>query len=69
MTRACCPSCRVRFPRHTAADLLACPFCGGPLDQVPAEQALGLRLVNDAKLSDQTDAVARALSALLPDRD
>jgi hypothetical protein len=69
MTRACCPSCRVRFPRHTAADHLTCPFCGGRLEQVAAEQALGLRLVNDAKLSDQTDAVARALSALRPDRD
>jgi hypothetical protein len=69
MTRACCPSCRVRFSRDTAPNLLTCPLCGGALQQVLAEQALGLRLMNDAKLGDQADAVARALSAIAPDWD
>jgi hypothetical protein len=45
MTRTCCTSCRLRFPCSAAADLLACPFCGGPLEERGAEAAIGFRLL------------------------
>jgi hypothetical protein len=45
MTRTCCTSCRLRFPCSKAADLLACPFCGGPLEERGAEGAIGFRLL------------------------
>jgi len=45
MTRTCCISCRLRFPCSTAADLLACPFCGGPLEERGAQGAIGFRLL------------------------
>ena len=69
MTRACCPSCRARFSPDTAANLLACPFCGGPLDRLPAQEALGLRLIDERKLDDRAAAVDLAFRALETDRD
>jgi hypothetical protein len=48
MTQFCCPSCGLRFPRATAAHLVACPECGAPPESVAsAEQVLGFRLALD----------------------
>jgi hypothetical protein len=44
MTRTCCPSCRLRFSRETAARLTACPWCAGQLDLLAADAVLGFRL-------------------------
>jgi hypothetical protein len=45
MTRACCPSCRLRFTSASAASLEACPGCGQALQSIPsARAALGYRL-------------------------
>ena len=45
MTRTCCTRCRLRFPCSEAADLLACPFCGGLLEERGAQGAIGFRLL------------------------
>jgi hypothetical protein len=52
----------MRFSHDTAASVLVCPFCGGPLDRLPAEQALGLRLMDSRKLDDRIAAVELELS-------
>ena len=40
MTHQCCHDCRARF---AAADLEACPDCGGPVTLAAASQVLGYR--------------------------
>ena len=45
MTHFCCPDCRLRFSPAVAADLGACPQCGGPAQRMASpEGALGFRL-------------------------
>lgn len=65
MTHVCCPSCRLRFTRASAAHLVACPHCGEPPHVVPhATSVLGFRLVSEPPLAvdlAQPDAVAVAL--------
>jgi hypothetical protein len=64
MTRACCPSCRLRFTRAVAAHLVACPQCGAPLEQFSsAERVVGFRLAEDAddSLHGLPEAIAAAL--------
>ena len=69
MTRACCPNCRLRFPRSGATSLAACPFCGGPLESRAAQGALGMRLVGRARRPEEANlgALAAAISALAAD--
>jgi hypothetical protein len=65
MTRSCCPSCRLRFSRATAAHLVACPFCAAALQDLSASDLLGFRLIAlDPLLAD--DPVAEALAVALP---
>jgi hypothetical protein len=45
MTQSCCPTCRLRFSRATAAHLVTCPFCAAPLATLAADAALGFRLL------------------------
>ena len=66
MTRSCCPSCRLRFSRATAAHLKACPFCAQPLDQLPASQALGFKRIAVDGLVSAEAAEAIAISVALP---
>jgi hypothetical protein len=68
MTRSCCPTCRLRFSRATAAHLVACPFCAQPLDLLPASAALGCkRIAVDGLASpDPLEAQAIAVSLALP---
>jgi predicted nucleic acid-binding Zn-ribbon protein len=63
MTHACCPTCRLRFDRAAAAYLMACPQCGGNLDQVSgARHTLGFRLFGHDDLADALpDAIAVAM--------
>jgi hypothetical protein len=45
VTQACCPSCRLRFDRASAAHLEACPVCAKPLHRIAgAKDALGYPL-------------------------
>jgi hypothetical protein len=45
MTRACCPSCRLRFTRAATAHLTTCPECGAPLPVgIAARDAVGYKL-------------------------
>jgi len=49
MTRACCPSCRLRFSRPAAAHLTNCPKCGARLRVGnAAAETLGYRLFDVA---------------------
>jgi hypothetical protein len=43
MARSCCPTCRLRFSRETAAHLTECPFCGRAPELLPAGATLGFR--------------------------
>jgi hypothetical protein len=67
MTRSCCPSCRLRFSRATAAHLAACPFCAQPLELFPASAALGFKriAVDGLASADPLDAQAIAVSVAL----
>jgi hypothetical protein len=65
MTRSCCPPCRLRFSRATAASLTACPFCAGPIQQLPASAAVGLKLVAVDPLLDDEPAIAQAVALSL----
>jgi hypothetical protein len=64
MTRSCCPSCRLRFSRATAAHLVACPFCAAALQDLSPTAVLGFRLIAHDALAD--DPVAEALAVSLP---
>ena len=45
MTRACCPSCRLRFTRAASAHLTICPECGAPLQTgLAAHDSMGYQL-------------------------
>src|SRR3954452_11580679 len=64
MTRACCPSCRLRFTSASAASLEACPECGQALLSVPsARVALGYRLF---EFSEPLPELPIAVEAALP---
>jgi hypothetical protein len=66
MTRSCCPTCRLRYSRTTAAHFTACPFCAQPLQDLPVAAVLGYKLIaNDALLADES-ASDVALSVALP---
>jgi hypothetical protein len=53
MTRACCPSCRLRFTPAAAAIFASCPECRRDIRAVASAEALvGYRLF------DPTDALA-----------
>jgi hypothetical protein len=65
MTRSCCPSCRLRFSRATAAHLRSCPFCAGPVDMLPASAIIGFSLVAIDSLPEDEPAIAET-AALLP---
>lgn len=63
MTRACCPSCRLRFTRAASAHLTICPECGAPLQTgLAAHDSMGYQLhdVRDTQ-SDLPVAVEVAL--------
>ena len=64
MTRSCCSACRLRFSRENSA-LASCPFCAGPLQDLPAPAVLGYKLIaiGDVPLDDL--AVAKS-AALIP---
>jgi hypothetical protein len=65
MTRACCPSCRLRFSRAVAAYLVACPQCDAPLERVSsAERVVGFRLAGDVE--DSLHGLPEAIAAALP---
>jgi hypothetical protein len=72
MTRSCCVPCGLRFSRATAAETNACPFCLRPLDSVPPEATLGLKLVAVEALAVDEAAVEQAAllleAATPPDR-
>jgi hypothetical protein len=63
MTQVCCPSCRLRFTRATAAYLVACPQCGEPPRPVADERALGFRLLTD---DDRSEALPHAVAVAMP---
>lgn len=64
MTRACCPSCRLRFTSALAVHIEACPACGEALQSVPsASAALGYRLF---EFSDSLPELPIAVEAALP---
>lgn len=71
MTQSCCPSCRLRFSRMTAAHLVACPFCAVPLQNLSADAALGFRLLAmDGLAADEPlEAPTVPLSVALPPPD
>jgi hypothetical protein len=71
MTQSCCPSCRLRFSRMTAAHLVACPFCAVPLQTLRADAALGFRLLamDGLAVDDPMDETNIALSVALPPPD
>jgi len=63
MTRSCCPTCRLRFSRATAAQLGRCPFCGQPSRDASAAEVLGFRLMAiDPLVAPDATAVAVALA-------
>jgi hypothetical protein len=68
MTRSCCPSCRLRFSRATAAHLVACPFCAQPLEVLVAAEALGYKriAVDGLARTDAAESQAIAVAAALP---
>jgi hypothetical protein len=67
MTRSCCPSCRLRFSRATAATIRHCPFCAEPIQQLPPSEAMGLKLVSiDPLTGDDPAAAAQAVAVALP---
>jgi hypothetical protein len=69
MTRSCCPSCRLRFSRATAAHLVACPFCAAALQDLSPSALLGFRLIAlDGLLADDPAAEALAVSLPVPPR-
>jgi hypothetical protein len=64
MTRACCPSCRLRFTSASAAHLSACPECDQALESIPSAQAaMGYRLFERA---DPLPELPMAGEAALP---
>jgi hypothetical protein len=68
MAYLCCPSCSLRLP-PAAAEALACPSCGGPLERTSARGALGYQLIeifDPLPLSPSAAAVAMALESLRP---
>jgi hypothetical protein len=68
MTQACCPSCRVRFSRASAAQFDACPHCALPLDRTagPAD-VIGYRLFDIADpVPALPAAVAQAIAKAMP---
>ncbi|MHB8691045.1 MAG: hypothetical protein ACYDHH_07335 [Solirubrobacteraceae bacterium] len=67
MTHACCPACRLRFNRATAAHLTACPACGGPLKPLAElDAALGFRLF---QLEDASPELPEAIAVSDADPD
>jgi hypothetical protein len=71
MTQSCCPTCRLRFSRATAAHLVTCPFCAAALASLPAGAALGFRLLAmDGLAADAPpDEPSIAISVTLPPPD
>ena len=67
MTRASCPSCRLRFTPAATAILTSCPECGRPLEAASSAETLGYQLFG----SLQPDAGLPAAEevALLPPDD
>jgi hypothetical protein len=65
MTRSCCPSCRLRFSRATAAQLVACPFCAQPLQVLGAADALGFKRIAVDGLAGGEPAEAQAIAVAL----
>jgi hypothetical protein len=66
MARSCCPSCRLRFSRATAAQFRSCPFCAGPVHVLPASAVVGFSLVAIEPLLGEDHAVAETIAALPP---
>jgi hypothetical protein len=67
MTQSCCPTCRLRFSRVTAAHLVTCPFCAVTLTSLPADAALGFRLLAmDGLAGDPLDEPSVAVAVALP---
>jgi hypothetical protein len=64
MTQTCCPSCRLRFARASAAHLEACPVCTQPLVRIAsASDALGYSLFD---IADPHPAMPMARAVALP---
>lgn len=68
MTRTTCPACRLRYSAGMAAALQQCPFCGGALTVLTAEQSLGYRLAGRNWSSADLPA-ARAAALPVPGTD
>jgi transcription initiation factor IIE alpha subunit len=67
MTRACCPSCRLRFSRAAAAHLTNCPECGTALQvDLAARDTMGYRLFDEW---DSTSELLKAIAVALPTPD
>jgi hypothetical protein len=63
MTQVCCPSCRLRFTRASAAYLVACPQCGEPPQPIAGELAFGFRLLTDG---DRSETLPHAVAVAMP---
>jgi predicted amidophosphoribosyltransferase len=60
MTRACCPACRLHFPRAAACRFGTCPACGRELSTALSENVLGFRLWEQPGEAPLPAAVAMA---------
>jgi hypothetical protein len=67
MNNICCTKCRLRFTPAAAAQLLACPECGGSPRAIPArEDMLGFRL---DRFDDAPESWLQARAVALPVHD
>jgi hypothetical protein len=62
MTRASCPTCRLRFTPAATAILTSCPECGRPLQAAPSAELVGYGLF----ASDPDPALPVASAVALP---
>src|SRR5690242_11172234 len=64
MTPVCCPTCRLRFTPAAAAQLVACPECGGPPERITSsERVVGFRLLGP---QDIPHSVPQAVAVSIP---
>jgi hypothetical protein len=63
MTHLCCPPCRLRFTRPSAAYLVACPECGEPPKPFPLEDTVGFRVFRP---DDVPHSMPKAVAISIP---